>query len=93
MRLHFRDKHARELYKTGKSSRYPQDIIPRILMKLDSMASAEVLDDLRSPPSNHLESLRGDLKGYFSIRVNNQYRIIFKATDEAFLDIVIYDYH
>ena len=54
---------------------------------------ARELRDLRVPPSNHLEPLKGDLKGYWSIRVNDQWRIIFKWSDGNARDAEITDYH
>ncbi|MBC8475950.1 MAG: type II toxin-antitoxin system RelE/ParE family toxin, partial [Gammaproteobacteria bacterium] len=52
-----------------------------------------VLDDLRSPPGNRLESLKGDLKGYSSIRINSQWRIIFRWVENSATDVQIVDYH
>lgn len=54
---------------------------------------ARELRDLRVPPSNHLEPLKGDLKGYWSVRVNDQWRIIFKWSDGNARDVEITDYH
>jgi len=54
---------------------------------------ARELRDLRVPPSNHLEPLKGDLKGYWSIRVNDQWRIIFTWSDGNARDVEITDYH
>lgn len=54
---------------------------------------ARELRDLRVPPSNHLEPLKGDLKGYWSIRVNDQWRIIFKWSDGNVREVEITDYH
>ena len=53
---------------------------------------AKELSDLRSPPSNRLESLKGDLKGLYSIRINNQWRIVFEWDYEPF-NVRILDYH
>ena len=54
---------------------------------------ARELRDLRVPPSNHLERLKGDLKGFWSIRVNDQWRIVFKWSDGNARDVEITDYH
>jgi len=54
---------------------------------------AIVLDDLRIPPSNHLEALKGDRKGQFSIRINKQWRICFSWQDGYAFDVEITDYH
>lgn len=55
--------------------------------------AAEVLLDLRVPPGNRLEKLRGNLDGYHSLRVNNQFRIIFQWKDGFAADVEIVDYH
>ena len=57
------------------------------------MNRARVLGDLSVPPGNRLESLIGDLSGYHSIRVNDQWRIIFRWTDSGPEDVAITDYH
>ena len=51
------------------------------------------LSDLKAPPGNRLEALHGDLKGLFSIRINDQWRIIFKWTDAGPTEVRIADYH
>jgi len=55
--------------------------------------NTRVLDQLRIPPSNHLEKLGGDLKGFYSIRINDQWRIIFKWTEGNSFEVEIIDYH
>jgi toxin HigB-1 len=60
--------------------------------KLEVLASAARLEDLRSPPGNRLEALRGDRMGQYSIRINNQWRICFRWNDGA-EDVEIVDYH
>lgn len=55
--------------------------------------NAEKLDDLRIPPANHLEALRGKREGQYSIRINDQYRICFYVTDIGFEQVEIVDYH
>jgi proteic killer suppression protein len=54
---------------------------------------AQKLDDLRSPPANRLEALKGSLKGFFSIRVNDQWRIVFRWTSGGPEDVDVVDYH
>lgn len=61
--------------------------------KLDMLNYAAKLDDLKSPPGNRLEALSGDLKGFHSIRVNDQWRVIFKWTDTGPTEVQICDYH
>ena len=60
--------------------------------KLQYLNAATRLDDLRAPPGNRLEALKGDLKGFHSIRVNDQWRVIFRWLDGAY-DVQIVDYH
>lgn len=55
--------------------------------------AAKKLDDLRVPPGNRLEALRGDLAGSFSIRINDQWRIVFGWTDDSATHVQIVDYH
>jgi proteic killer suppression protein len=61
--------------------------------KLDQLNAALSLDSLRIPPGNHLEALRGDRIGQHSIRINGQYRVCFRWTNEGPADIEITDYH
>lgn len=60
--------------------------------KLDMLHYANNLQDLRSPPSNFLEALKGDLKGYYSIRINDQWRLIFMWDGQPY-NVYIDDYH
>jgi proteic killer suppression protein len=61
--------------------------------KLDIIEAATRLDDLRSPPGNRLEALKGDRKGQWSIRINRQWRICFRWTPDGPADVEIVDYH
>lgn len=61
--------------------------------KLLYLNHAKILSDLRSPPGNRLESLKGDRKGQFSIRINNQWRICFRWNNSDAFDVEIVDYH
>ena len=63
------------------------------LRKLDYLNSAFELDDLKVPPANRLEKLSGDLKGFYSIRINKQYRVIFKFENNNAYEVKITDYH
>ena len=63
------------------------------LRKLAMLDAAENLEDLRVPPANRLEALRGDRKGLHSIRVNDQWRVCFRWEDGRVLDVEIVDYH
>ena len=78
---------------TSRVRRLPTQIIYSALYKLDILNSAHALKDLQSPPGNRLEALRGDYAGFHSIRINNQWRIIFQWQDGNVHDVQIIDYH
>jgi proteic killer suppression protein len=91
----FGDLATEDLYHGRKSSRarrFPPNIVNIALRKLDVINAAYRLDDLGSPPGNRLEALKGKLEGYHSIRVNDQWRIIFRWAEGA-LDVSLVDYH
>jgi toxin HigB-1 len=71
----------------------PQAVWPVAARKLDTLDSAEELGDLRVPPGNRLEALRGERAGGYSIRINAQYRICFRWTDAGPEAVEIVDYH
>ncbi|MGE0109095.1 MAG: type II toxin-antitoxin system RelE/ParE family toxin [Bdellovibrionales bacterium] len=75
------------------SRKFPPSIQDRALRKLRQLDASRTLDDLRVPPSNHLEQLRGDKKGWMSIRVNNQWRLCFRWHHGEIFDVKIIDYH
>jgi proteic killer suppression protein len=64
-----------------------------VARKLDMVHYAAALRDLSSPPANRLEALKGNLKGFHSIRVNDQWRVIFRWTDAGPTDVDVVDYH
>ena len=64
-----------------------------VARKLDMLDYAHQLSDLKSPPGNRLEALKGDLSGFHSIRINDQWRVIFRWTDSGPTDVDIRDYH
>ena len=61
--------------------------------KLDMLDYAHALSDLRSPPGNRLEALKGDLDGLHSVRINDQWRVVFRWTQAGPVDVDIRDYH
>ncbi len=61
--------------------------------KLDVLDYAEALSDLASPPGNRLQALKGGLKGFHSIRINDQWRVVFRWTEAGPVDVDIRDYH
>jgi proteic killer suppression protein len=92
----FGDKATRDLFHGNSSSRVrklPTQILESAIYKLDILNAATSLDDLRSPPGNRLEALRGEYKGYHSIRINSQWRIIFRWQESNALNVAIIDYH
>lgn len=79
--------------KSARARRFPVDVAKRAIRKLDMVNAAAVLDDLKVPPGNGLEALVGDLVGYHSIRVNAQWRIVFKWRDHGAHEVRLVDYH
>ena len=79
--------------RTRRSRRFPPNIVPTALRKLDMINAARRLLDLRSPPGNRLESLRGRWSGFHSIRVNDQWRIVFRWSEGQAHDVRLIDYH
>jgi proteic killer suppression protein len=79
--------------KSPKARRFPSDIQQRATRKLDILNAAADMQDLRAPPSKHLERLSGGLEGYWSVRVNDQWRIVFRWNDGSAMDVKLTDYH
>ncbi|NGO89530.1 plasmid maintenance system killer [Halomonas sp. 141] len=78
----------------GNSSRkLPQDMQRNALKKLRQLDAAATIDDLRIPPGNRLEALRGDREGQYSIRINDQWRLCFRFHNGDAFDVEIVDYH
>lgn len=78
----------------GKPSRkLARDIHERAFRKLRQLNAARTLDDLREPPSNNLEVLKGDMKGCMSIRINKQWRLRFVWDGSNATEVEIIDYH
>ena len=79
MILSFRDDWLRAFFvEDVRSPRIPSDVESRLFRKLQMIDDAQTDRDMRSPPSNHFEKLRGNLAGFHSIRVNNQWRLVFR---------------
>ena len=89
----FDDRETEKIYYQTYSKKLPQSVQRIALRKMLMMDAAGGLEDLRIPPANHLEMLQGDLKGFYSIRVNAQYRIIFKIRNNDIYNVKIVDYH
>jgi proteic killer suppression protein len=89
----FNNRETEKLFIRGKSTKFPNTIIKAALRKLDYLNSAVSLTDLKVPPGNRLEALRGDLRGKYSIRINEQYTIIFIFEKSNAYSVEIIDYH
>lgn len=89
----FADKETEKVFHQERSRKLPGDIQDRALVKLLLLDSAMSEDDLRAPPSNRLEHLKGKLKGQSSIRINDQWRIQFRFENGDAHDVAIVDYH
>jgi toxin HigB-1 len=76
-----------------RSRRLPDEVQRLGLRKLELLDAAETVNDLRVPPGNRLEALKGDRKGYWSIRINGQWRIIFRWVNGYAENVEIIDYH
>lgn len=88
----FACKYTQSLWESGVSSIFSA-IIKVALRKLDIIDAAHTLNDLKSPPANRLELLKGDRKGQHSIRINDKYRICFKWLKNDAEKVEIVDYH
>jgi proteic killer suppression protein len=88
----FGDKATEALFRDERVRQF-EGIARRAKRKLESVNAASRLRDLAIPPSNRLETLQGDLKKFFSIRVNDQWRVIFKWIDNEPHEVQIVDYH
>jgi len=73
--------------------KFPGDIQDRALRKLRQLDAAATVEDLRNPPGNRLEALKGDRAGQMSIRINDQWRICFRWSKSDAYDVEIVDYH
>lgn len=93
MIISFGDKETATLWTTGKSRRLPQDVARRALGKLQSLHWAENVERMGLPPANRLKKLGGDLKDFWSVRINDQWRLIFRFLDGDAFDVEIVDYH
>ena len=89
----FGDRETERLFAREPVRRYPADLRRTMLRKLVAVDAAEGLEDLRVPPGNRLEKLKGDRAGQHSIRVNDQWRICFRWKDDDAHEVAIVDYH
>lgn len=89
----FKDKETEKVYSREGSRKLPEGIQQVALRKLRMINNAKSLNDLRIPPANNLEKLKGDREGQHSVRINDQWRICFKWKDGDAHDVEIADYH
>jgi proteic killer suppression protein len=89
----FGDGETERFYTEGRSRRMPTEIRRRAAMRLLQLNAATRVEDLRLPPSNRLEPLRGDRAGQWSIRINAQWRVCFRFENGDAFDVEIVDYH
>ncbi len=96
MIISFGDAATADLYhgrQSKRARRFPSTIVRVALRKLDMINAAYHLEDLREPPGNHLEALKGELEGFHSIRINDQWRIAFRWTGNDASEVTVTDYH
>ncbi len=89
----FKDKETEKVYSREGSRKLPVDIQQVALRKLRMINNAKNVNDLRIPPANNLEKLKGDREGQLSIRINDQWRVCFKWRDGDAHEVEIADYH
>ena len=96
--MRFADTGTRDIF-DGLDTKAARKTLPKALWpvarrKLDMIQAASRLEDLRVPPGNRLEALKGSLEGFYSVRINDQYRVIFRWDErEGAQDVRIVDYH
>jgi toxin HigB-1 len=89
----FRNADTEKVFKRQFVRKFPRDIQQRAFVKLNAIDAAVRLEDLRLPPSNRLEALRGARKGQHSVRINDQWRVCFVWRDGYAEQLEIVDYH
>ena len=89
----FKCKETEKIFQGINSRKFPSGIQTRAFNKLTAVHASFTLDDLKIPPSNHLEKLSGNRECQYSIRINNKYRICFKWQNNNAFDVEIVDYH
>jgi proteic killer suppression protein len=89
----FAHKPTEALWRGGRPPELPPEILKVALRKLTQLEAASAIDELRLPPGNRLEPLKGDRVGQHSIRVNDQFRVCFRWDGQNAHDVEITDYH
>lgn len=96
MIISFGDRATEDLYHnrpTSRARRFSHEIVELALVKLDMLDAASAMLDLLSPPGNRLEALKGDLEGFYSIRMNSRWRVVFRWRNSSAHDVRLIDYH
>ena len=93
MIVSFRDKETEMLWRSGRNRRLPTGLQLRAFKKLAILNAAVTLDNLKVPPGNQLEALRGERAGQHSIRINDQFRVCFVWREGNAFQVEIADYH
>ena len=93
MIVNFADKRTRLLFDGDSIKGFPADLIEVAWRKLDMLNNARTLEDLRMPPANRLEMLKGRLHGFYSIRINDKWRVVFRWRNGNAEAVRIVDYH
>ena len=93
MNRSFRDRRTESIFLGVRVRGLPADIQQRARRKLRMLDAATILEDLRAPPSNRLEKLKGDRSGQFSIRINRQWQICFNWEKGGASEVEVVDYH
>jgi proteic killer suppression protein len=92
----FGDQATADLYhgvRSARARRFPRDVVQAALRKLDMLNSARNMNDMRSPPGNRLEALRRGWRGFHSVRINDQWRVVFRWSEGQAHDVRVIDYH
>ena len=89
----FGDRESEKIWNGIQSRKLPSEIQNVARRKLRMINNAQNVIDLRIPPANHLEKLSGNFSGFYSIRINNQWRIIFNWENDNAYEVQIIDYH
>ena len=89
----FKDVETEKIFNRTRSLKLDQSIQTVAFRKLRMLHNSKSLNDLRAPPANRLEKLKGDRDGQYSIRINDQYRVCFEWKDSDAYQVEIVDYH
>ena len=89
----FKDAEAEKIFNRQRSLKLDQAMQPVAFRKLRMLQNSKTINDLRVPPANRLEKLKGDREGQYSIRINGRYRICFEWKDGDAYQVEIVDYH